>query len=55
MGFFSTILTMILAEFMVIATIAVTLPFSMPVIGALQRLRANYNPRGFGLDGAESR
>ena len=53
---FEFLLILLVASAMVIFATIVSVAITMPLTGALVRLRANYNPRAVGLDGTtESR
>jgi len=48
--FVTTLVAVCMMLVMIVISVAVTMPF----VGSLIRLRANYNPRAVGLEGAEN-
>lgn len=49
------IITVLLASIIMVVAMAIGIAITMPLHGALVRLRANYNPRAVGLEGTENR
>jgi hypothetical protein len=49
------IVTLLLASVIMVTFMAIGVALTMPLHGALVRLRANYNPRAVGLEGVENR
>jgi hypothetical protein len=49
------IVTLLLASTIMVGLMGLGVALTMPFHGALIRLRANYNPKAIGLEGAENR
>jgi hypothetical protein len=48
------IVTTLVASLLMLLMITISIAATMPFVGSLIRLRANYNPRAVGLEGAEN-